>query len=67
MAELEDLVDEMADEVQEAGFADFSAVADALQQLVSERGQEFTEVQADALQLAVDILCSLERRAQTPG
>ncbi|HEY8478053.1 MAG TPA: hypothetical protein VIN09_14420 [Chloroflexota bacterium] len=50
---------ETLNEVREAGFQDLSDVAGRLEQVLDEVGDQLPERQADALQLAADILNSL--------
>lgn len=67
MAEVEHLLEEMAEEVHEAGFSDFGGLADALQSILDERSEFLSDTQADAVQLAADVLHSLDRYARSPG
>ncbi|MBI4494543.1 MAG: hypothetical protein HY690_17325 [Chloroflexi bacterium] len=61
MAELEELLEEVADEVQEAGFRDLRGLGEALEQVLAARADQLMEAEAEALQLAADVLHSLDR------
>jgi len=57
---------EAREEMREAGFSDFAALAGELEDFLDAHSDTLAQREADALQLAADLLYSLQRFAPEP-